>query len=160
MSEHTLLCLKCRLEGHSVDGCPQPAWSPELEWFFSPIRMSINFNPVWSTREGYICDRCETLILLSLASRLPPWNTQSELTQELDNGSRSILSLGKVGSMPFWTDCHVCRCLFAIIPNPNTSDQDTVLFSDWTMCRLSGENGVAMDIAEKRNYAACLVATL
>ncbi len=44
MAPHNLLCLKCRGEGHSVVDCLTSEWLPELDWFFSPARMSMDFT--------------------------------------------------------------------------------------------------------------------
>ena len=45
-------------------------------------------------------------------------------------------------------------------PSPSSLEQDIILFQDWTMCRLTGENGNPMNMEEKRHYATCLVVAL
>ena len=160
MAEHVLLCLKCRAKGHVVDKCNSDVWQLENDWMFSDARMSMDFQSAWTSSEHVLCDRCQALDLTHLLDSRPQWRSQSQLTQAFDDGSEFIQSLGKTGSIQLWADCAFCYCLFAMTPNPSSSEQEVVLFPDWTMCRLSGEKGIVMDTEEKRRSATCLVSTL
>ena len=127
---------------------------------FSKARMDMDFSSAWATSEHMLCYRCEGLDLTNILDAKPPWNSQSEQTKALEKGSQSVRYLGKVGSIEFWADCCFCRCLFAMTPNPSSTEQDVLLLPDWTLCRVSGEMGVVMDNDNKRQYATCLVVTL
>lgn len=127
---------------------------------FSEARMSDAFKATSSALEDTICSRCEGLDLVRLLETYPPWNTQSELVKAFEEGHELIINLGQTGTIKFWTDCAVCCCLFALTPNPGSAEQEVLILPDWTICRLAGENGVALEIPEKRNYATCLVAVV
>ena len=160
MADHTLLCLKCRGRGHLVENCLSQTWQPEYAWMFSEARMNMDFRSAWASSEQKLCHKCEGLDLLSILDAYPPWYSQSEQTKALQEGSESIRGLGKVGAIEFWADCPVCCCLYAMTPNPSSTEQDVLLLPDWTLCRVSGELGVVKDNDEKRHYAFCLVVTL
>ncbi|KAK3391153.1 heterokaryon incompatibility protein-domain-containing protein [Podospora didyma] len=164
--QHSLLCLKCRGSGHNVSQCKRGAWQPELSWAFSEERKSMALGSVSTGTDGsVVCSRCESLDLIGLLQSRPPWNSQSELAEALDEETTestngSIRSLGKTGSVSFWADCDVCRCLFAITPNPSSEEQEVLLLPDWTICRVAGELGAKADAPEKRDYATCLLSVL
>lgn len=164
MAEHSLLCLKCRGSGHNVGQCKQNAWQPELNWTFSQTRSTIALGTLLTgAADAPLCSRCDNLDLVPLLESRPPWNSQSELTAAFKGATEStesIRSLGKTGSVQFWADCDVCCCLFAITPNPSSAEQDVLLLPDWTICRVSGENGVNADTPEKRDYTTCLLSVL
>lgn len=120
----------------------------------------MDFESAWNSEDHHICDRCRALGLLGILNANPPWRTQSELMKAYQDGHPSIWSLGRTGWIEFWTDCAVCRCLFAMTPNPSTAEQEVILFPDWTMSRLAGEDGVPMDTEMKRRSATCLVVSL
>ena len=160
MAEHTLLCLRCRGRGHLVEKCPSQIWQPEYDWMFSKARMDMDFSSAWASSEHMLCYRCEGLDLLNTLDANPPWYSQSEQRKALEEGSQCVRYLGNVGSIEFWEDCCFCRCLFAMTPNPSSTEQDVLLLPDWTLCRVSGEMGVVMDNDKKRQYASCLVVTL
>jgi hypothetical protein len=161
MADHVLLCLKCRQRGHDVKHCPTDDWAGELDWFFSRARSGIDLGTNWSTTDQAICPRCESLNLIQFLETCPPWKKQSEFTNDFDEKKDSIRSLGQTGSVHFWADCSVCCCLFAIMPQPSSVDQDVFLVPDWTISRVSGELGaVTMDSLEKRQYTTCVLAVL
>ena len=161
MTEHALLCLKCRGSGHCVEKCPAKDWQPELDWFFSPARRSFN-SRVNGSSDEVICSRCDSLNLVQLLESRPPWDSQTELSNAFETQYSSFTrSLGLTGSLQFWTDCSVCRCIFAITPNPSSLEQEVFLVPDWTISRVLGELGVVtFDNPVKREYATCLVSAL
>ena len=122
----------------------------------------MDFRSAWksSSPENPICQRCHELDLVELLNSYPPWTTQDQLTHAFDNGHELIRSLGKAGTIEFWEDCSVCRCLFALTPNPSSSEQEVLLLPDWTICRISGETGIDLDTEEKRKFATCLIIVL
>ena len=160
MTEHVLLCLKCRGRGHNVEHCTSEVWEPELGWMFSQARRSVDLGNVCTSTDQVNCPRCESLDLIQLLESRPPWNSQSELSEAFEEGNESIRNLGKTGSIQFWADCPVCCSLFAIVHNPSSSEQEVLLLPDWTICRVSGELGIKMDGPEKRDYATCLLSVL
>jgi hypothetical protein len=160
MTDHVLLCLKCRGRGHDVQHCTSESWEPELNWFFSQARRSTDLETESNSTNEVICPRCESLDLIQLLKSRPPWNSQSELREAFKEGNECIRNLGKTGSLQFWADCSVCCCLFAIIPNPSASEQEVLLLPDWTICRVSGELGIKMDSPEKQDYTTCLLSVL
>ena len=137
MGDHVLLCLKCRGKGYVVEHCTSGTWEPELDWFFSQERRSIDLTRVGAGTIQAPCPRCEDLDLIRLLESRPLWDSQSELTEAFDmaRGHDSILRLGRTGSIQFWADCPVCCCLFGITPNPSSKDQEILLLPDWTICR-------------------------
>ncbi len=54
----------------------------------------------------------------------------------------------------------MCRCLFALAPNPSSSAQDVLVFTHWTMARLVGELGIAINTDVKPSYAKYLLVAL
>lgn len=161
MEAHELLCLQCRGQGHRLGDCDRTLTAePELLWMFSYERMTMTFESAWNSEDHKVCDRCRGLDLLGMLNAKPAWRTQSELIRALQDGHPSIQNLGRTGSIEFWADCAVCRCLFAMTLNPSSSEQEVLLFPDWTMSRLAGEDGVAMDSEIKRQSATCLVIVL
>lgn len=160
MTDHVLLCLKCRGRGHNVDHCTSDNWGDELGWMFSPDRRRVGLVTENAGNDQVICSRCESLDLIQLLEARPPWNSQTEFGDAFENGSESIRNLGRAGSIHFWLGCAVCCCLFALTQNPSSSEQEVLLVPDWSICRLSGELGIKMDSSEKRNYATCLLSVL
>ena len=162
MADRSLLCLRCRCAGHIVNDCKSDVLGPEYLWMFSEPRKKMDFRSAGSSpsSENSICQRCRELDLIRLLGLYPPWTTQDQLTHAFDNGHELIRSLGQTGTIEFWEGCSVCRCLFALTPNPSSSEQEVLLLPDWTICRISGETGVELDTEEKRKYATCLLVVL
>jgi hypothetical protein len=52
----------------------------------------------------------------------------------------------------------LCRCLFALTPNPSSTTQTVLILPNWTITRLEGV--VAVDTEDKRRYAKCLLVGL
>jgi hypothetical protein len=157
---HGLMCLRCRGTDHITNSCSLDWWpgerSGEYSWLYSELRNDhVDFGPTWNTSESAVCDRCRSLALIDLLNHRPSWNSQQELAQAYQEGHDTIRSLGKVGTVQFRIDCHVCQCLFAITPDPSSNDQDLVLFPDWTICRLSKED-VRLNSEVEQQYATCL----
>lgn len=122
--------------------------------------MHMNFTSAWTDSQHAICSRCDELDLISILDGFPPWHSQDEQSQAVSQRNESVHCLGKTGITEFWADCDVCRCLFALTPNPSSMEQDILLVPDWTLCRVTGEFGAVLDAAEKRQYATCLVVAL
>jgi hypothetical protein len=161
MSNHVLMCLKCRKIGHNAQNCSFDSWTNELAWFFSPARTRFLRGTHWDPSDQLACSRCENLNLIEILNELPPWQTQMDFTDEFEESNPSVKNLGKTGLINFWADCPVCCCLFAITPNPSSLDQDVFLVPDWSISRVSGELGaVMMNSPEKRKYATCLLSVL
>lgn len=160
MDERNLLCLKCRQCGHTVDGCPQAEFNDLKDWMFSQQRLSMDFKQAWDDTESTTCDRCAGLDLLDILSARPPWKTQQQLSDAFENGHHVMRNLGKVGSIRFHSECMLCRCLFAMVPNPASPTQEVILLPDWTLNRLAGEDGVCIDNDVKARSATCLVVIL
>ena len=161
MPPHKLLCLRCRETGHALSQCFNTlVFESELLWMFSYERMSMDFESAWRTTDHVICERCRELDLLAILNSRPPWKTQSELTQAFQDGHAMMRNLGTIGSIEFLADCAVCRCLFAMTPNPSSEEQQVLLFPDWNLNRLAGEDGTAMDSEMKRKSATCLIIAL
>lgn len=160
MTQGTLLCLKCRGEGHIVDDCTTAEWIGELKWMFSDTRRSFNIECTRLMSEDNICSRCQSLDLLSLLESRPAWTQQSQFKDAYEEGHASIRSLGRAGSIRFRKDCPVCCCLFAVAPSTLSPEQEVMIIPDWTACRVSGELTYDSDRPEKRNYATCLLIVL
>jgi hypothetical protein len=161
MDQGTLLCLKCRSEGHTVDDCTTTVWIGELEWMFSDLRRDFNMEcATKSESENKICSRCQGLELLRLLESRPPWTQQAQFTTAYEKGHPSILSLGRAGSIKFQKECPVCCLLFAAAPSTFSLEQEVLIIPDWTACRVSGELPYDSDLPEKRNYATCLLVVL
>jgi hypothetical protein len=144
-----------------VEHCPSDSWEAEIGWFFSPSRMTIDLGSTWSDSDQFICSRCESLDLVRFFETRPPWNAQSDFTENFDEQKDFTRSLGKTGSVQFWTNCALCCCFIAITPHPSSVEQEIFLVPDWTISRVSGELGaVTMDSPEKRQYATCLIPVL
>ena len=160
MTQGTLLCLKCRGEGHIVDDCTSAESIGELEWMFSDTRRSFNIECMRPKSEDNICSRCLSLDLLSLLESRPAWTQQSQFKDAYEEGHASIRSLGRAGAIQFQKDCPVCCCLFAVAPSALSPEQEVLIIPDWTACRVSGELTYDSDRPEKRNYATCLLIVL
>lgn len=126
----------------------------------STARMQMKFDAAWSTSEYTLCRRCSDLNLLETLDAFPAWHSQNELEEAVTQRSDHVRCLGKTADIEFWDDCCVCRCLFALTPNPSSMEQDVLLFPDWSLCRVTGEFGVTMQTEEQSHYATCLVVTL
>lgn len=120
----------------------------------------MDFQSAWSSSDHKLCRRCETLDLLGMLDGFPPWTSQEEQEEAVSRRDGSIRCLGKTGSVEFWNDCEVCRCLFALTPNPRSNEQEVLLLPDWSLYRVTGEFGAVLDTPEKRRYATCLVVAL
>ena len=156
----SFLCLKCRSVGHIVNDCPLPTWSDEFDWFFSPARMGMRFADVSSSSQQELCKRCQDLDVLSLLHEEIPWKSTLDLDYAAEEGSNLIRSLGMTGSIQYKCDCPLCCCLFAMTPNPNSSAQEVLIFTDWTMNHLSGTDRTNMDTEEQLHCAKCLLVAL
>jgi hypothetical protein len=156
----SLLCLRCRSAGHLMQDCSLDVQVSEFGWFFSPARRAliVDLNPDSSQEE--ICKRCRDLDIVSLLHQEMPWNSLAEVDQAVRDGSDSIRSIGQAGSIEFRTTCPVCRCLFAMTPNPNSLTQEVLVLPHWTMGRLVGENENGMSVDDKHRYAKCLLVAL
>ena len=157
----SFLCLKCRSVGHIVDDCPISTWpDDEFGWFSSPQRMRMKLRDVSNSRQQTLCKRCQELDVLSILHDKIPWKSSEDLEQAANNGSKLIRSIGKTGSILFKDNCPLCRCLFAMTPNPSSPAQEILIFPDSTMNRLAGEDESVTDIKEKRQCANCLLVVL
>jgi hypothetical protein len=127
---------------------------------YSKMRMELDFDSAWTTFEQTLCNKCEELAVLDVPDAFSPWHSQAELENAVSRRGENIRCLGKVADVQSWDDCHLCRCIFAMTPNPSSMEQDILLLPDWTMCRVAGEFGVVLNTVEKRQYATCLVVAL
>jgi hypothetical protein len=130
MADQNLLCLRCRGTGHIINDCRADDWWSEHAWMFSNSRMQMDFESAWSssTPENPICQRCQQLGLIDILNSYPQWTSQDQLADAFENGHELIRSLGKAGTIKFREDCQVCRCLFALTPNPASPDQEYCYF--------------------------------
>ncbi|KAK0510988.1 hypothetical protein JMJ35_006540 [Cladonia borealis] len=156
----SFLCLKCRNVGHIVNECPLSTWPKEHEWLFSLTRRRMRFRDVSSSSQQELCSRCQDLDVIGLLHEEIPWKSSFDLNQAAEKGSNLFRSLGTTGSIQFKHDCPLCCCLFAMTPNPSSPAQEVLVFSDWTMNRLSGDGGTDFDTKEKLQYAKCLLIAL
>jgi hypothetical protein len=157
-AEPSPLCLRCRQAGHIMNNCPYSQWFSELDWFFSPARKSLYFGNDLETAQEELCTRCRDLNILRFLHEEIPWSRGGELDKVPADGSKYIRSLGKTGSIEFWSNCSLCRCLFALTPHPSSGTQDVLILPNWSIYRLEG--GIAVDTAQKRRYAKCLLVAL
>ena len=132
----------------------------EFRWFFSPARRALIVDSGEGSSQEQICERCHSLDIIGLLTAEMPWNSLAEVDQAMRDGSELIRSVGLTGSIEFRTTCPVCRCLFAMTPNPNSLSQEVLVLPHWTMGRLVGENENGMIIEDKRRYAKCLLVAL
>lgn len=153
-----LLCLKCRRSGHLVKNCPETQWLPELSWAISPARQLPNFDYDSERNRPGLCERCCALDVPELLDQPVEWTSRQKLNELAQESHRHLLVIGKTGSIQYWTGCSLCRCLFALTPNPSSEDQDVVIFPYWNIMRLEG--GVDIDNEAKRRYSTCLIVTL
>ena len=156
----SLLCLRCRSAGHIMQQCSSDHRAYEFGWFFSPARMSFHVDSGSNASRQELCKRCRDLDIIGLLYEDMPWNSLAEVDQASRDGSELIRSIGHTGSIQFRTSCPVCRCLFAMTPNPSSLTQEVVILPHWTMGRLVGENEDETDMNEKRRYAKCLLVAL
>lgn len=152
------MCLKCRGSGHVVDDCSEPWPEDDLGWFFSPNRMAIEVPEFSDAINQPLCKRCEDLDLLQFLHQDIPWESLLGLDDSELRGSGCLRTLGQTGSIVFWQDCSLCRCLFAMTPNAESGTQEVLIFPSWTINRLEG--GISVNTAEKRRSARCLLVTL
>ena len=157
-SQRGLLCLKCRLPGHCVKDCPQTPWLPELLWTFMPHRKLFNVGGDSETTQARLCERCRVLNIADLLDEDIEWQSRAKLNSAASKGSPHFRTIGKTGSIQYWSNCPLCLCLFSLTPNPSSEDQDVVIFPYWTIFRLEG--GVIISTDEQRRYAKCLIVTL
>ena len=116
----------------------------------------MDFGDAVSTSQQELCQRCRDLDLLQSLNEEIPWKSTSDLNQAALNENKCIRTLGKTGSIEFWKDCPLCRCLFALTPNPSSSMQDVLILPHWTMNRLAGETDIITDTEEYWQFAKCL----
>jgi len=151
------LCLKCRAAGHVADDCPSTQWSrDEFSWFFSPARTT---TPWTDETDDRLCDRCRKLDILKLLKKWVKWRTAAELNRAA-KGAEPFIRLGSVGSIEFLSTCPLCRCLFAMTPNPSSAAQVLHILTDWTMNRLAGETATVTDATGWAQFGRCLVVFL
>ena len=158
----SLLCLRCRRAGHSMQDCGSDQWAYEFGWFFSPARMAIDVDvdsDLIESQQG-ICQRCRDLDIIGLLHQKMPWKSLTELDRASRDGSDLIRSIGQTGSIEFKSTCPVCRCLFVMTPHPSSLTQEVLILPHWTMGRVVGENENEMRMEEKGRYAKCLLVTL
>ena len=120
----------------------------------------MDWTDTWSSTQQELCRRCQDLDVLSLLHEDIPWKSADDLNQAAQEGSNLIRSLGMTGSIQFKHNCPLCCCLFAMTPNPISAAQETLIFHDWTINRLSGNNGTDLDTVETLQYAKCLLVAL
>jgi len=125
-----LLCLKCRGSGHRVIQCPQGHWLWEGSWFFSNARRVFQFD---ASASSLLCMRCKNLNILQLLHRDIPWRTVQDFGNAVGTGSPLIKILGKTGTIEFDGGCTLCRCLFALTPNPSSDTQDILVFPNFSI---------------------------
>jgi hypothetical protein len=113
-----LLCLKCRQSGHIVDECSSDVWHLEFDWFFSERRRDNDIVKALTTPEERLCTRCQKLDLINLLHKEIQWTSSSMLDKSYWQGSLHLPSLGNVASIRYWKNCPLCRCLFAMTPDP------------------------------------------
>lgn len=158
-----LLCLKCRGAGHLVKDCIASQWHnpEELQPLTSERRPpDKRFEVLDQTAcvSADLCDRCSCLDVPGLLTRELHWKSYIEIGELVDQDRAPFTDLGKVGTIPYFLDCQLCRCLFAITPGPYSEDQTVVAFPAWTIFRLEGS--IKIDSSEKEKYAKCLIVTL
>ena len=113
-----------------------------------------------SSTQQEFCRRCQDLDVLRLLHEEIPWKSLKDLELAVRKGSDPIRSLGMTGSIQFKHDCPLCWCLFAMTPNPSSPTQEILIFPDWTMNRVVGEDYPDMDTEEECQYAKCLLVVL
>jgi hypothetical protein len=126
-----------------MNDCPYSQWFPELDWFFSSARKNLYFGNDLETAQEELCTQCRDLDILRVLHEEIPWRHKDELDKVLADGSKYIRSLGKTGSIEFWSNCPLCRCLFALTPHPSSGTQDVLILPNWSIYRLEG--GIAID---------------
>jgi hypothetical protein len=125
---------------------------------FSPARKNLDFGDATSFSQQELCARCRDLDLLHFLHEEIPWKSPDDIDQIASSESKYIRSLGQTGSIEFWKNCPLCRCLFALTPNPSSTTQTVLILPNWTITRLEGV--VAVDTEDKRRYAKCLLVGL
>lgn len=161
-NQQSLLCLKCRQVGHLVKDCTLTQWQPEVHWALSHERSlpPSHFDALDNSGldDTSLCNRCTVLHIPELLAKQIEWISFSSLNSMVSDGRAPFRVLGKVGSIEYRIDCSLCRCLFALTPNPFSEDQDVVMFPSWSILRLEGS--IVMDSEKKRAYSKCLIVTL
>ena len=104
--------------------------------------------------------RCSRLNILQMLNENVPWKTKDGMNKSMTKEDGHFRNIGRTGSFEFWNDFGLCRCIFALAPNPSSSLQDVILFTDWTMARIAGENGITISSDQKPGYAKCLLVAL
>lgn len=157
MALRTLLCLRCEEGGHVADDCLSEAWIAQLE----DMRPNFVSKAAKDFTVDTICARCQSLNLIEALENVPPWKSQSDLNETFEEGHETFIDIGRIGSIELWSDCSLCRCLWAIAPFPDSVDQKMLLIPDWTLNRVAGELGaVKMIHPDTRSYATCLLPIL
>jgi hypothetical protein len=155
-----LLCLKCRQSGHIVDECSSNAWHLEFDWFLSERRRDNDVVKASTTPHEKLCTRCQALGLINLLHKEIQWTSSSILDKAYRQGNLCLPSLGNVGFIRYWKNCPLCRCLFAMTPDPRSPKQNIHILTQWTMNRLTGGCSVEMNTEEKRQSTKCLLVIL
>ncbi|KAL2126194.1 hypothetical protein VTI74DRAFT_1489 [Chaetomium olivicolor] len=88
-----------------------------------------------------------------------PWQAAAELNRAAKS-TESFIRLGSVGSIKFLSNCPLCRCLFALTPNPSSATQVLYVLTDWTMNRLAGETPTVTDTTDWAQFGKCLIVFL
>jgi hypothetical protein len=145
------------MAGYTAADCTVSQWpNDEFGWFFFKQRREFMF-----LQEGHsLCERCETLKITQLLQNELPWKTASQLNEYARNSTDNFRSLERAGSVQFWADCSLCRCLFAMCPSPSSPDLELLAIPDCTMNRLTGETDSVTDTQEWSQFSNCLLLVL
>ena len=149
-----LLCIWCRQSGHCHNDCPSDEGKVIDAWFRSQARREMDFASEGIRRP--LCRRCQDLDVLQMLRIDPPWRTPRDLDGIIVNGGNSELKcLGQVGSVQFWDNCPLCRCLFAMTPTMGKPDAKVFVFPQWIANRF---RNIGMDDELRTEYCAkCLM---
>ncbi|MCJ1327002.1 hypothetical protein MMC10_003668 [Thelotrema lepadinum] len=151
----------CRKTGHLVRDCTEVTHNSELGWFISVAREEMTFDDDLSGAPRPLCLRCASLDLLAWMNTDPPLERDQNLS-DLSDDTRVFRSLGPVKDIILRDDCGLCRCLFALIPNPypdqDELEQDVKLVLSWSMYRI--EAAISMDTPAKRSTSKFVAAIL
>lgn len=148
-------CLFCRRSGHTASECVETP-NEELSWFFSDARDDLQL-PQISNKSESLCHRCARLDILSWLRQEPPIVSDRDLGRKLQHPVL-FRSLGTVRSLRLRRDCALCCCLFGLIANPSSLDQEVKLVLSWSMYRL--EASIGMNTPEKRATSKYICALL
>lgn len=111
MENSSPLCLKCRKAGHIASKCASHRWpSDGFAWLLSEGRRAMDCGSPSEISEEKLCKRCQDLDVLQLLQEELAWETTSALNKLGLAGTDNFQSLGKTGSIEFWSDCPLCLC--------------------------------------------------